>query len=336
MPDVKLTGIIIKKHISMDSFSKSTNLFSVVIKWKWVLFSVFIISIVLSSIFSGEQFIKPKYRSTAILYPSNLIPYSSETPTEQMLQIFKSEDLRDLIIQKFNLQKHYRIDSTQKHYKSKLNKEFESNVSIKKNEFEAVVIDVLDENPQIACDMVNAMVIFFNKKARELQREKTSEVVVIWENQLKNKQIQIDSIEKKFAELRIQYGLLDFQIQTKEASRQFFRQGFIKDNNIFQNLKEKGGELQLLSEQLESATKDLSKIRSEYDIAISDLNKELTYTNIVSSPSPADKKAYPIRWFIVLISAVSSMLFTIMIIAFVEKVKHDSFLRKQNIQQNNI
>jgi len=320
----------------MDSFVKSFNILTTIIKWKWILLCVLAISIILSSVFSGEKFIKPKYRSTAILYPSNLIPYSSETPTEQMLQIFKSDDLRDMIIVKFNLIKHYNIDTTEKHFKTKLRKEFEGNVTIKKNEFEAVVVDVLDKNANIACEMVNAMIEFFNQKARELQRQKTSEVVVIWENQLKNKQNQIDSIEKKFTELRLQYGLLDYEIQTKEASRQYFKEGNIKDKNILQNLKEKGGELQLLSEQLESTTKDFSKIRSEYDQALSDLNKELTYTNLVSSPSPADKKAYPIRWFIVFISTVSSMLFTLMIIAFVEKLKYNSNLRKQDIQQNNI
>jgi len=48
-------------------------------------------TVALSIFFSSELFIKPKYKSTAIVYPSNLIPYSTESPTEQMIQLFGSE-----------------------------------------------------------------------------------------------------------------------------------------------------------------------------------------------------------------------------------------------------
>jgi len=312
----------------MNNFSKNNNWINVLIKWKYVLLAVIIISVILSSIFSGPAFIKPKFKSTAILYPSNLIPYSSETPTEQMLQIFKSDDLQEKIISKFNLIKHYNIDSTEKNYKTKVKKIFENNVKIKKNEYEAVVIEVLDVNPVISCEMVKAMINFFNQKNRELQREKTAEVVVIWENQLKIKQKQVDSIEAKLSELRKNYGLLDYKIQAKESSRQYFKSGSEQGNELFKNLRDKGGELFILSEQLESITKDLNTIKSEYDKAISDLHKELTYTNLISSPMPADKKSYPVRWIIVLISTLSSLIFTVLIIFFIEKIKSENLTNR--------
>jgi len=317
----------------MDNFFRNINLIDTVFRWKYFILLLFAASVVLSAVFSGPYFIKPKYRSVGVLYPSNLIPYSSETPTEQMLQIFKSDDLREGIISKFNLTKHYRIDTTKSYYKSALKKKFDNNVTIKKNEFEAVVIEVLDENPEIASQMVTTMIELFNIKARELQRAKTSEVVVIWERQLFEKEKQIDSIERELSVLREQYGLLDYKVQAKEASKQVFKTGTGQNSELFKNLKEKGGNLFLLSELLKSATKDLSKIRSEYEQAISDLYKELTYTNLVSSPVPADKKAYPIRWLIVVASAFGSIMLSLLLITMIER--NIKYKAQKNVEQEN-
>ncbi|MFM7079592.1 MAG: hypothetical protein ACKOYC_07345, partial [Bacteroidota bacterium] len=72
-------------------------------------------TILLSIVFSSEFFIKPKFKSTAIVYPSNLIPYSTESPTEQMIQLFGSDEIRDEIIKDFDLFKHYEVDTTSKY-----------------------------------------------------------------------------------------------------------------------------------------------------------------------------------------------------------------------------
>jgi hypothetical protein len=60
----------------------------------------------------------------------------------------------------------------------------------------------------------------------------------------------------------------------------------------------------------------------EYDKVMSDLNKILTYSNIVSKPYPADKKSYPIRWIIVVVSVVSTNLFMLLLIIIADKKKN--------------
>ncbi|MBK8341327.1 MAG: hypothetical protein IPK99_15680 [Flavobacteriales bacterium] len=37
----------------------------------------------------------------------------------------------------------------------------------------------------------------------------------------------------------------------------------------------------------------------------SDVSKELTYTNVVGYPEVADRKVFPVRWLIVLISTAA-------------------------------
>ena len=68
-----------------------------------------VVSAILGAIFSGPQFIKPKYKSLAIVYPVNIYPYSIESETEQMMQIFEASEIRDFIIRKYDLYKHWDI-----------------------------------------------------------------------------------------------------------------------------------------------------------------------------------------------------------------------------------
>ena len=123
-PKIQLQKITLKKFINwpkeinfdMENIFSNLNLVKIMIKWRLHMLIIIILAIALSVLFSCPWFIKPKYKSSAVLYPSNLIPYSSETPTELMLQIFKSDEVRDSLIEKFNLESHYDIDKNNKYY----------------------------------------------------------------------------------------------------------------------------------------------------------------------------------------------------------------------------
>ncbi|MDZ7778316.1 MAG: hypothetical protein U5L09_23200 [Bacteroidales bacterium] len=62
---------------------------------------------VLAAIFSSAMLITPKYNSRAVIYPSNVAPYSDESETEQLLQWLQSRDIKDSMIRRFELGKHY-------------------------------------------------------------------------------------------------------------------------------------------------------------------------------------------------------------------------------------
>jgi len=53
---------------------KNFDLLNIIWKWRIKLAIVAGLAVILSSVFSSSYFIKPKYKSTAIIYPSNLMP----------------------------------------------------------------------------------------------------------------------------------------------------------------------------------------------------------------------------------------------------------------------
>lgn len=314
-------------EFDMENVFSNIGLFKLILKWKIHLIVLIILTISLSVLFSSPWFIKPKYKSTAVLYPSNLIPYSSETPTELMLQLFRSDDIRDSLIKEFNLASHYGIDTEDQYHYTKLIKEFEGNIEIKKTEYESVIIEVFDTDPQMACNIVKEMVALFNLKARTLQREKANEVLVISKRQLDQKKAELDTLQKQITELRVEYGILDYTVQTKEVMKAYYKVVRGSSGNLdaiggaVENLKSKGGDFILLNDMFDAASGIYNKLKEEYENALRDVTKELTYTNYVSAPVPADKKSYPIRWLIVSVSTITTLFLALLIIILIENVR---------------
>lgn len=297
-------------------------LIELIIKWKKHFIIVTILSIAASAIFSSSFFIAPIYKSFAIVYPSNIIPYSNESPTEQLVQLLEATDIRESVIRKFNLAAHYNIDTTANLGVFNLIKKYQSNVEISQTQFNSIEIKVFDTDPQLACDMVNEIIKALNLKARSLQRAKTKEVLEIVNNQLLVKKKQMDSINSALQTMRVKYQILDYGIQVKEYSKSYLKalssggsKGSIKDiDNMMRNLEEKGGEFYQMKQTFDVVLNSYNTSKLEYDKVESDMNKLLTYTNIISKPIPTDKKSYPIRWLIVFISVISTNLFLLLLI----------------------
>lgn len=291
-----------------------------------VMVIVGVLALVVSAVVSGPYFIEPKYRSHSVLYPSNLIPYSSETPSEQLLQLYHSSDVWDNVAEEFNLMQRYCIDEESSHAKFLLQRELNDNISISKTSFESVEISVLDPNPDTAKLMVEAFTAQVNLKARALQREKSKEVLVIAENQVNTKKENVKKMEDRFRKLSQEYGLLNYETQSEVVTEQFLesiRNGGKPKQSVqemFDNITDKGGEFNALTTQLALSYEELNRLQVTYENALRDVNKELTYTNVIVHPQVPDKKAYPIRWLIVALSTFAAVLFAFVVLVMVKTI----------------
>jgi len=94
-----------------------------------------------------------------------------------------------------------------------------------------------------------------------------------------------------------------------------------------ENLEQHGAQFMLLNNVLEGLIKQYIEHKNDYETALRDVEKQLTYTNIVSSPFPADRKSYPIRWLIVFIATLSALFIAVLIIVFIEHSKKSNIER---------
>lgn len=307
----------------------SSNMLQLILKWKKQLIIVLIISVASSAFFSSSLFIKPKYKSTAVAYPINLLPYGEESTTEQLLQLLQSVAVRDCVLNKLHLAQHYKIDDSYPLGKSYVLAEWSENVTIGKTDLESAEIKVLDTDPDTACVIVNEIVNQANLLARTLQRKSSAELIVMYKKQLNDIKNNIDSMDSAIKILRTDYGITEFDAQVKEVTKGYLKTAGSSSNvekmkdveavKLMRNFQEKGGEYLTLKNLINSQKTFYFKKLEEYNLVRTDMDKMLTYSNLVSKPSPANKKSYPVRWMIVLISAISSIFFALIVIGYIDR-----------------
>ena len=309
----------------MDNFFNNVRLLDLIIKWKYQLLAVIVAAMLLSVLFSSPIFITPLYKSYAIVYPSNISPYSDENETEQMIQILQSKDIRDSVIHQFNLSKHWRVDSTYEYFISTMVFLWDQRVKIGKTPNEAIEIEVYDPDPNVASDMASAIIDFYNDKVRVLHKGKFGEVVENYNFIMTKKQQYLDSLSKEAVALGTKYGILQYEAQTREVMRAYFQnKGSVEVQKYKRNLEEHGGEIMKLDEMMRSESGTFAQLKLDADRALLDFHRKYTHANVLSKPFPADKKSFPVRWLIVVMSTVAALFFAIIVAGVIDNRKNRS------------
>ncbi|PLW95577.1 MAG: hypothetical protein C0591_10880 [Marinilabiliales bacterium] len=314
----------------MENYFKSANLINVIDKWKIHLLVIVLIAALAAAIFSGPAFITPLFKSYAVAYPANVEPYSEESETEQMLQILNSQDIKDSVIQMFDLPRHYEIDTDYKYFKTVLLYEYNQNVSISKTPYESVQIEVLDKDPNTAAMMVIAIIDFYNKKVGFLHKSKYLEVIDMYEFQLQMKRNTLDSLKNLMIELGTKHGIIEYEFQSQEIMRGYLKTIYGSNSSqinskevdrLFTSMQNYGGQLVEIVKMIENEAISYVTIKEDYEMTWRFINSDLTYANIITSPFPADKKTYPVRWLVVVVVSLAAFILATLVVFILESRK---------------
>lgn len=285
-----------------------------------------------SIIFSSSFFITPKYKSTVIMFPTStnsvskalmadnygatqdILQFGAEEQSEQLLQILNSNKIRARIIEKYNLLEHYNISSKSKFKNTILFKKYENNIRFRRTEFMAVEIEVLDKDPQMAADIANDIAALLDSTKNTMQRERAIQGLKIVEAEYLKLKNEILKMEDSLKELR-KLGINDYETQAEAYNTQH---AIALSHNNASGAKAIEEKLKILSEYgssyvsirdaLEFDKKQLSVLKTKYEEAKVDAEQELPGKFVVNSAFKAEQKSYPIRWLIILVSTLSSML----------------------------
>lgn len=298
----------------------SISLFQLIFKWKWHIIIITLAAAICGAIFSSSAFITPLFKSEAIAYPANISPYSEESETEQMLQIITSQSIADSIIEKYDLWTDYKIDRKDPHAKTYMMLEYQDKIKISKTPYEAISIVVNDKDPVTACNIARDIINFYDQKVNDLHHEKTAEVIVMYERQLREKQRNIDSLKTRLSQIGTLYGITDVPNQSREITRGYLS-GSNKANDMKNNIELYGSEVLDLHTKIAAEGNTFVAIKCDYERELRFYNGVMTYSNIITEPYPADKKNYPVRWVIVALSGLGALLISILAIFVIENRK---------------
>ncbi|HSO87119.1 MAG TPA: Wzz/FepE/Etk N-terminal domain-containing protein [Draconibacterium sp.] len=306
----------------MNNFFDNQRILSLIWKRKFHFIVVGIIAIFLGAIFSGPTFIKPKFKSTARLYPTNLGEMSEESKTEQMLEIINSNAVKFKMFDAFESKDIFNISKEDPHYLTYIFDIYNENVKTSKTQNETVEIKVMAYDPQIASDMCDSIIHFYNQTVGNMYKAKNWEMVGISEKQLKKKYAEVDSLIQRLTQIRTETGIVDVENQVPEVTRGYVKAlvdggGNSADVNrikeIFGNLLKKGAEARSLEVSFEAVLEEIVKIKAVYELNLNEYEKNITYSHIVEHPFAADDKSYPVRWLIVAFSAFSAVFLALLV-----------------------
>ena len=318
----------------------SVDLVNFIIKHSRVFVIVGLAAAIISAVIS--LLIKPLYESTVVLYPSSNIAetrtltgvssseatlFGDDDCTEKLLQVLKSEQVKEYLKVKYNLAEHYHIKPDNKYPNTTITQKMKKYIHASKTSFGSVEIRVRDRDRQIACRMANDIAsradTIFNNLQRGASALMLSQIGMSYNNQMELVKQYEDS-------LKVLPGLGRNKGSDEAGSvyEAYYKAMITGNSQAIGNIRKKlsPGDQDLVTwlrlfTTLETETEYLSLIRGQYLEAQSLSQQTLPYTLVVDSAMVAEKKAFPKRSYMVLISTASVLLLVALILFIIESVK---------------
>jgi len=332
----------------------SSNFIVFMIQWRKPLMYVTLAALIASIVFSSPLFITPKYKSTVIMFPTSsnsiskallaettgekqdILQFGEEEQTEQMLQILSSNMIRDRIIIKYNLMDHYEIKPDAKYKFTKLYETYEENVTFRRTEYMAVKITVFDKDPVLAAKMANDIAELMDSTKNVMQKERAFKAFQIVEAEYLKLRAEVQQKEDSLSKLR-ELGVHDYETQAEMINQQLAIELAKGNKSGIKALEEKlamlakyGGPYVSLRDALEHDKKQLSEIKTKFEEAKIDATEILPQKFIVNNAYVAEKKSYPVRWIIVLVSVLSAFLLSVIVLAVLDSISR--YTKKKSLR----
>ena len=289
-------------------------------------------------IFSSPFFITPLYKSTVVIYPTSsnstskvlisttyqsekdIMNFGEDEQTEQMLQVLNSNRVRDKVISRFNLMEHYEIDPAGKYPYTKLNKLYDARIKFRRTEYNAVKITVLDSDAALSAQMANDIAEIYDSTMNQIQKEVAVKAFQLVEEEYATLWNEMNQLEDSLNKLR-KLGVFDYESQVEMLSQQLAVELGKSNNQGIKNIQEQldilaeyGGASYAINERLDNDRLQLSLVKSKYEEAKMDATQDVPRKFVVTSAFQAERKSYPVRWIILLVTVLSTFLLLILCI----------------------
>jgi hypothetical protein len=269
--------------------------------------------------------IVPMYSSSVIMFPASnasvarglltnynakqgIYGFGEEEQAEQLLQVLHSEPIRSRIIEKYNLMEHYGIGQDTKYPITKLYSMYKNNIKFSLTEYQAVEISVMDSDPQMSAAIANDIsnlvdTVFYNIKGKFAKSA--------------FKLVEDQYMETEYRLVAMQDSLYKISSGIK---RNMSEKGDIADK-IIGALAEYGVSYMYMMEQMKYEVGIVNNTRIRVLEAKMEAEQDLPYKFVVEQAIVPEKKAFPNKSLIVVVSTFASLLFALIILIVIDNVK---------------
>ena len=315
--------------------------------WKWrkwlliVCIAAFFVSAVCSFL------VRPRYKSTALLYAPRTSSVSkillneqnynerleikalaTVDETEQMLPFLNSVAIKDSLIEKYGLATYYNIDLNKKGGKTKLYKTITNNMTIKRTDYGAISLSVCDWDPQRAYEMTLDVVRWLDTIKNAVEHERALAAYTILQNQMDSIEREITAVNDTIRAI-MAHGVFDVKLQSERLTQQYAIAAAQGNTAAMQRIQREQDTLAKYGSQLTSY-QDLEYNFSKYHAlckqkmmdAKMDMTTIMPVKFVIDKPFPADKKFYPKKSLIVVISTLCAFILTLVVLLMIERIEN--------------
>ncbi len=324
---------------------ESTDLIVYLWKRKIPLILITLAAAIISTLVSFT--ITPKFKSTVVLFPASESPVSksllqtnyqdrvgilgfgAEEQLERILQVLHSDDIRDQIIEQFNLMEHYEIDPLGLYPRTKLFAEYASNIKFKRTEYNSIVIEVLDEDPQMAADIANGIATLVDFTMNNMKRERATKAFELVEKEYLSAEKRVKELNDTVSYYN-QLGVIAHEHQIDRLTEAYGKALTEDKPEAARSIQAKIQDLQKYAAPFvyyrtlwENESIRLRDLTARYVEAQAETELTLSHIFVLDKAYRAEKKAYPKKSIIVIVSTFTTFFLAVILFIFFE-----SFLRK--------
>ena len=290
--------------------------------------------------------VTPKFKSTAIVYAPrtnsvakillneesynerlDMKAYADDEETEQMMEILNSREIKDILIDKFDLYNHYGLGEGVSYRQTKMYKYLKGNIEVKRTQYGAIAVSVIDKDPQIAADMANEILVLLDSVKNRIDHERTIASYNLLKRQLEIVDAEVQRIDDS-VQVLMQNGVFDFKSQSERVMQQYATAvaqgntaGMKRLEDELKKMATWGPRSLTLYEEQAYFREYQSVVKIKMMNAIVDMDTEIPVKFVIERAIPADKKTYPKKSLIVLLSTVSAFILAVLVLLTIDKIK---------------
>ncbi len=270
--------------------------------------------------------ITPMFSSSVIMFPASsasvargllaqnysgnqsVYGFGEEDQAEQLLQVLHSEPIRTRIIEKYNLMEHYDIDRDGKYPLTELYEQFRSNINFRLTEYQSVEIAVMDSDPEISAAIANDISNLVDTVYNSMKKKRAITALELVKDEYSLAETRLVSMQDSLSMLS---GDMSKNVKTSGEP----------SNALIKAFAEYGVSYMSMMHQMRNEVGMVINLRYRYNEAKLEAQQNLPHKFVVERAIPAEKKAYPNKSLIVIVSTFASLLFALIVLIVIDNVK---------------
>ena len=320
------------------------------IKFTWekrkILLLITIVAFIASVVIAFS--ILPKYKTKIILFPGSelslskslvetqigsnnekdILTFGNDNEAERLLQVLRSEQLSDHLIEKFDLLNYYKVDLSPKKYPVTTVKGILGGcIKFRRTEYNSIEVEVIDHSPQMAANIADEIASYADTIYYKITSKRAKQAFDIVSDEYNSSDQHIRALTDTLNIIRSK-GITDYERQSEALNKVYASALAKNDQATMHNIEKKleilqkyGGKYQEMEFRLEYEIKRLSHLKGK--LAAAKVNYERAFSNVfvVDKAFVPEKKDSPKRIVLVFIYTMAAFVLALLALIIQDKLK---------------